>query len=154
MEIEIKKVGLSELDELMQWREIVLREVFAIPQEQSMSELLAENRKYYERSLETGRHTACFAYVDGKVIGCGGVCYYQEMPSPDTPNGTCAYLMNIYTAPTMRGNGVGKAIIAWLILDAKNIGATKIYLEASDNAYSLYQEMGFQDMNNYLQYPV
>ena len=51
---------------------------------------------------------ACFAYVGNEIVGCGGICLYQEMPSPDNPSGGCAYLMNIYTRPEFRGQGVGK----------------------------------------------
>ncbi|MCD8018402.1 MAG: GNAT family N-acetyltransferase [Clostridiales bacterium] len=117
-----------------------------------MEELLAANRNYYTTALKTGTHIACFAYVNEKIVGCGGVCFYQEMPSPDNPNGCCAYLMNIFTIPEMRKQGIGKAIIKWLVREAQEHGAEKIYLEASQKAYPLYKEMGFYDMIGYLKY--
>lgn len=152
MEIKIKQAGIHELETLMEWRETVLREVFSIPPEEDLRELLAVNREYYKSALEAGLHTACFAYADGTIVGCGGVCYYQEMPSPDNPMGRCAYLMNIYTAPSMRGMGVGRAVATWLVQEAQRAGSGKIYLESSDQAYSLYKGMGFQDMKGYLKY--
>lgn len=72
------------------------------------------------------------------------------MPSPDNPNGRCAYLMNIYTLPKYRKCGIGKAIVTWLQKKAGEYGADKIYLEASKNAYEFYKKIGFHDMNGYM----
>lgn len=107
MDIEIRKAELFDLDLLMKWRMIVLHEVFSVPVDDPMAELEQENRRYYQRAIPSWNHVACFAYIGQKVVGCGGICFYQEMPSPDNPQGGCAYLMNIYTAPDFRGHGVG-----------------------------------------------
>ncbi|MCD8118721.1 MAG: GNAT family N-acetyltransferase [Lachnospiraceae bacterium] len=150
MKIEIERAELSDLETLMQWRETVLREVFSIPKGEPMEELLAANREYYTHGLRTGEHIACFAYHGDKIVGCGGVCLYSEMPSPDNPTGKCAYLMNIYTVPAVRKQGVGETVVRWLSEEAKRCGAGKVYLEASDVAYPLYRKLGFRDMKGYL----
>lgn len=152
MEITIKRAKVSDLEELMHWREIVLREVFSVPTNKDIDKLLASNREYYRTALENGTHIACLAYMGEKIVGCGGVCLYQEMPSPDNLTGQCAYLMNIYTVPAMRRNGIGKSIVKWLIQEAKHCGANKIYLEASEKAYNLYKQLEFDDMKGYLKY--
>ncbi len=152
MEITIKRADSPDIEELLRWREIVLREVFSVPMEENMDDLIAANRQYYLSALERREHIACFAWTEGKTVGCGGVCLYQEMPSPDNPIGRCAYLMNIYTIPAMRRRGIGKAVVEWLMQEAKRCGAGKIYLEASESAYPLYKEMGFCEMDGYLKY--
>lgn len=149
MEITIRKADINDLDMLMEWRMEVLHEVFGIPREQNLDELEQANRGYYETMLESGGHIACFACLDD-IIGCGGMCVYQEMPSPDNPSGQCAYLMNIYARPGFRGRGAGKAIVRWLTEQAKQRGITKIYLETSDAGRTLYQNMGFTPMTDYL----
>ncbi|MCD8026331.1 MAG: GNAT family N-acetyltransferase [Clostridiales bacterium] len=152
MDIMIKKADISDLDELMKWREIVLRAVFSIPYEKNIDELLAANKNYYQSALEKGEHVACFAHSENQIVGCGGLCIYNEMPSPDNPTGICGYLMNIYTVTNMRRRGVAKAVVEWLIREAKDRKAHKIYLEASEEAYSLYKKSGFSDMNGYMKY--
>ncbi|MCD8150982.1 MAG: GNAT family N-acetyltransferase [Clostridiales bacterium] len=72
--------------------------------------------------------------------------------SADNPDGRCAYLMNIYTVPAMRRRGIGKAVVEWLMQEAEERGAGKIYLEASESAYPLYKELGFCEMDGYLKY--
>ncbi|MCD8383031.1 MAG: GNAT family N-acetyltransferase [Clostridiales bacterium] len=152
MEVTIRRADSSDLEELMRWREVVLREVFSIPAGEPMDDLLAANRAYYRAALETGAHIACFACAEGRIIGCGGVCLYQEMPSPDNPSGKCGYLMNIFTLPRLRQRGVGRAVVQWLMQEAKRWGADKLYLEASEQAYPLYRTLGFCDMTGYLKY--
>ena len=124
----------------------VLHEVFGIPSDQATTELENENRCYYRKELTTGGHIACFAYMGEKIVGCGGMCLYQEMPSPDNPNGKCAYLMNIYARPQFRRHGIGDAIVRWLVSKAKQLGITKIFLETSEKGRPLYKEIGFMDM--------
>ncbi|MCD7797078.1 MAG: GNAT family N-acetyltransferase [Clostridiales bacterium] len=152
MDTVIKKADISDLDELMKWREVVLREVFSIPYEENIDELLCANRNYYQSALEKGEHIACFAYAENQIVGCGGICTYREIPSPDNPTGICGYLMNVYTVTNMRRQGVGKAVVEWLVQEAKSRKANKIYLEASEKAYSLYKNLDFDDMKSYLKY--
>ncbi len=148
MNVTIKKAYIENIDELMKWRITVLREVFSVPLEKSLSDLEKENREYYLSEIESGGHIACFAYDGDKIIGCGGVCIYREMPSPDNPSGKCAYLMNIFTDPNYRKNGVGKDVVEWLIAQAKSRGITKIYLETSSAGRALYRNLGFEDMRD------
>lgn len=150
MDFDIRKAELTDLELLMKWRMEVLREVFSIPANQPLAKLEQENRTYYQNALPKEEHIACFAYSDKKILGCGGICLYREMPSPDNQTGGCDYLMNIYTRAEFRGHGIGKRIVGWLIEQAKDRGITKIYLETSECGRPLYEEMGFCDMQGYM----
>ena len=146
MEIQIRQADIQDLDLLMQWRMEVLHEVFSLPPGQYAPELEEENRRYYQRELPRGGHIACFACKGKEIVGCGGMCLYHEMPSPDNPNGKCAYLMNIYARPQFRRQGIGDKIVRWLIEQAEQRGITKIYLETSEDGRPLYREIGFTEM--------
>ncbi|MCI9080342.1 MAG: GNAT family N-acetyltransferase [Lachnospiraceae bacterium] len=148
MEIKIRKAELADIDLLMKWRMRVLHEVFAIPDNQPTRELEQANRIYYQSALKAGTHIACFAYKENEIAGCGGICLYQEMPSPDNPSGQCAYLMNIYTCQEFRGHGVGEMIVRWLTGQAFQRNITKIYLETSKPGRTLYEKTGFTDMQD------
>lgn len=143
MPITIWRAGLADLERLMQWRMEVLRAVFSIPPDGSTDALEAENRRYYQSALPSGEHIACFASLGGQTAGCGGLCLSREMPSPDNPAGRCAYLMNIYTRPQFRGQGVGRAVVRWLVEQAARQGIGKIYLETSAAGRGLYEQSGF-----------
>ncbi len=146
MEIQIQKADLTDLDLLMQWRMEVLDVVFPRSDYVHPENLEEENRAYYEQALSDGSHIACFAEADGEIVGCGGLCLHREMPSPDNPNGQCGYLMNIYCRPAYRGNGIGDAVVRWLVGQARAQGITKIYLETSEAGRPLYGKLGFTDL--------
>jgi len=150
MDIKIQKAELADIELLVKWRMTVIHEVFSIPMNKPLKTLEQENRLYYQSTLPSGKHIACFSYADNIIVGCGGICFYQEMPSPDNPTGNCAYLMNIYTCPEYRKHGIGKKVVKWLIQQAQQKGIVKIYLEASECGRSLYQEIGFTDMCGYM----
>lgn len=152
MDVGIRQATADDMELLMKWRMEVLHEVFAIPENHPTEKLEAENSKYYERALRTEEHIACFAWVENQIVGCGGICLYQEMPSPDNPDGRCAYLMNIYTRPEVRKQGIGEAIITWLVSRASDLGISKIYLETSKAGKSLYTKMGFAPMPDMMKY--
>lgn len=153
MTIRIKKSTLEEIDILMAWRTRVLKEVFSIDEGSNISALIQKNEEYYKTHLQDGSHTACFA-IDtdtSAIVGCGGICYQNEMPSPDNPTGSSGYIMNIYALPERRGMGIGRKIIEYLISEAKARGIGKIYLESSKMAKKLYYEIGFSDMCDYME---
>ncbi|MDO4851084.1 MAG: GNAT family N-acetyltransferase [Actinomycetota bacterium] len=152
MAIAVTTVRLGELETLLEWRMRVLREVFTLPDDADMSGLRAANETYYREHLADGTHMACFAIDEesGVIMGCGGICYQEEMPSPDNPSGTCGYLMNIYSLPEVRGRGVGRSIVEYLVEDARLRGTGKVYLESSEAARSLYHSMGFLDLHDYM----
>lgn len=150
--ITVKIADIGMLDTLLEWRERVLHAVFELDPGEDIPELMEENRRYYQRALPRGEHTACFALADDVIVGCGGVCYYQQMPSPENPTGTCAYLMNVYVDPAHRGKGVGRAITEWLVDEALQKGTGKIYLQATEMAQPLYIQAGFVPMTDYLEF--
>jgi len=150
MKPQVREAGLEDLDLLMAWRMEVLREVFDLPADQPLDALEEANRRYYLAALPTGEHVACFATLDGRIVGCGGICLQKEMPSPDNPSGMNGYLMNIYTRPRYRGRGVGEAVVTWLLDRARGLGAEKVYLETSADGRHLYERMGFRDLPDYM----
>lgn len=154
MNIEIRSAGIADLELLVKWRLEVLHQVFSIPANQTLDRLEKENRRYYQEALSTGEHIACFAYVKDKAVGCGGICFYKEMPSPDNPTGQCAYLMNIYTRSAFRGQGVGQQIVQWLIERAIQRNISKIYLETSEAGKKLYEKIGFIEMPDMMKLPI
>ncbi len=154
MEVQIKRADLADLDLLVQWRMRVLDEVFPRSLCYFPEDLEEQQRSYYQEALPTGQHIACFAYAGEEIIGCGGLCLYREMPSPDNPDGRCAYIMNVYCLPSWRKKGVGDAIVRWLADLAKEQGILKVYLETSDLARPLYERIGFVDMPDMMMLPL
>ena len=113
-----------------------------------MSVVEEESYAYYRRALETGEHIAYLVYDNGKFIGAGGVSFYQVMPTYHNPTGKKAYIMNMYTAPEYRRQGIALHTLDLLVKDAKEQSVLQFALEATDMGRPLYARYGFVKMED------
>ncbi len=143
--ISINKIYVPE--RLLAWRREAIESVFGILPPDS---LMRANNDYYMRHVLAGTHLALEAHVNEFPAGCGGVCFHEELPSPDNPSGKCAYLMNIYVRPEFRSQGIGRAIVEAIVYEARMRGCSKIYLETTDRGRTMYNKAGFSDMKDML----
>ncbi|HJV21047.1 MAG TPA: GNAT family N-acetyltransferase, partial [Holophagaceae bacterium] len=80
-------------------------------------------------------------WIDGALAGCGAL---KEL---DPTHGE---LKSMRTADVFRGRGVGKAMLAFLLAEAKARGYTRVSLETGSQpffapAWALYEAAGFTD---------
>ncbi len=146
--IEYKKATIEDLDELTTTRIEVLRDANKLDADVDMSEVERQSKEYYTKALSDGSHTAYLVFDDDLFIGAGGVSYYRVMPTYHNPSGLKAYIMNMYTAPKYRRQGIAYKTLDLLVNDARNKGITAISLEATDMGRPLYEKYGFIKMNN------
>jgi len=145
---------LEDIDELVRTRIIVLRAVNKLSDDEDMSVVEKESYSYYGRALENGEHIAYLVYDNRKFIGGGGVSFYQVMPTYHNSTGKKAYIMNMYTAPEYRRQGIAFHTLDLLINDAKKQGVLQIALEATDMGRPLYERYGFVKMEDEMELKV
>ena len=145
---EYKKATIEDIDELVRTRSIVLRAANKLSDDVDMSLVEKESYEYYMRALETGEHIAYLVYNNGTFIGAGGVSFYQVMPTYHNPTGKKAYIMNMYTVPEYRRQGIAFHTLDLLIKDAWEQGVSQIALEATDMGQPLYEKYGFVKMED------
>ena len=145
---EYKKATIADIDELVRTRIIVLRAANNLSDDVDMSVVEKESYEYYKRALETGEHIAYLVYDKENFIGAGGVSFYQVMPTYHNPTGRKAYIMNMYTAPEYRRQGIAINTLDLLVKDARKQGVTQIALEATDMGRPLYEKYGFVKMED------
>ena len=143
-----KRATMEDIDELVRTRIIVLRAANKLPDDEDMSVVEKESYSYYRRALETGEHIAYLVYDNGAFVGAGGVSFYQVMPTYHNPTGKKAYIMNMYTAPEYRRQGIAIHILDLLVKDAKEQGVLQIALEATYMGRPLYKRYGFAKMED------
>ncbi|SFC07989.1 GNAT family N-acetyltransferase [Ruminococcus albus] len=143
MAIEYKRADLNDLEALVSSRIKVLIAANKLPEDTDMSLIEQQSRDYYKKSLADGTHTAYLVYDGEDIIAAGGVSYYRVMPTCDVPTGRKAYIMNMYTDPRYRRQGIAYKTLSLLIKDAKSKGVDFISLEATDMGRPLYEKFGF-----------
>ena len=145
---EYKKATIVDIDELVRIRIIVLRTANKLSNDVDMSLVEKESYEYYKSALETGEHIAYLVYDNEKFIGAGGVSFYQVMPTYHNSTGKKAYIMNMYTAPEYRRQGIAFHTLDLLVKDARKQGVLQIALEATDMGRPLYERYGFVKMED------
>ena len=145
---DFKRATVEDIEELVRTRIIVLRAANKLSDNVDMSKIEKESYEYYKQTLETNEHIAYLVYDNGKFIGSGGVSFYQVMPTYHNPCGKKAYIMNMYTAPEYRRQGISFHTLDLLVKDAKKQGVSQIALEATDMGRPLYEKYGFVKMDD------
>lgn len=148
MQLEYRKAEIKDLELLATTRIEVLRAANQLTQDTDMENVFRNTRSYYLRALEEKIHTAYLVFDREQVVGTGGISYFQVMPTYHNPSGEKAYIMNMYTHPNYRRQGIARHTLNLLIQDARDRGVTAISLEATAQGRPLYKACGFVAMEN------
>lgn len=153
MALNYRRATMADLEILTETRIEVLRAANQLGSNVDMSEVKKQSFEYYQNALKNDTHLAYLIFEDETFVGAGGISYYQVMPTYHNPTGKKAYIMNMYTKPDYRRQGIAFKTLNLLVADAKARGITAISLEATDMGRSLYEKYGFVKMNDEMELP-
>ena len=114
--IQYKIATTEDIAELMTIRLEMLREVNILSKDYIFSEdFCVYSRDYFLNGL----HTTVLAVDEKdeengeneKTIGCASMCYIELIPTFSHPTGKRSHLMNVYTAPDYRGQGMARRMV-------------------------------------------
>lgn len=143
-----KRATLDDLELLTKTRIQVLRAANKLSEDVDMSEVERQSYEYYKRALKDGSHVAYLVFHEDSFVGAGGVSFFQVMPTFHNPTGQKAYIMNMYTHPEYRRQGIAFKTLDLLVHEAQLKGITAISLEATDIGRPLYEKYGFVKMHD------
>ena len=148
-----KRATIKDLDLLTETRIEVLRAANQLSEDADMTEVREQSYRYYKKALCDGTHIAYLIFEKEEFAGTGGVSFYQVMPTYHNPTGKKAYIMNMYTKPKFRRQGIAYKTLDLLVKAAKSRGITVISLEATDMGRPLYEKYGFVKMEHEMELP-
>ena len=143
MDLTFRKATVDDIDLLTKTRIEVLRAANRLPVDTDMGDVEKQSRLYYEKALRDRTHTACLVFDRDRWVGAGGISYYQVMPTYHNPSGNKAYIMNMYTHPEYRRQGIAFRMLDLLVGDARSKQIAFISLEATAMGRPLYEKYGF-----------
>ena len=88
---------------------------------------------------------AWLAFDDDIAIATSGLCFYSLPPTAHNFSGKVAYIMNMYTLPEYRKQGIAKQLFMKMLQEAKIMGYRKVVLHASRDGEHLYRAHGFKE---------
>ena len=83
---------------------------------------------------------ALVAEMDGRLVGLTHYLFHRST----TMIGPICYLQDLFTDPTLRGKGIGKALIEAVYAEARRLGVTRVYWQThqtNKTAMRLYDQV-------------
>ena len=146
MSLEWKWAEQSDIGTLVRTRIQVLRAANHLPDDADLSLVEEQSRAYYQ--VCWADHAALLVYDGENVVGTGGVSFYRVMPTCCNPSGQKAYIMNMYTVPEYRRQGIAAKTLDMLVQECHRRGVDFISLEATAAGRPLYEKHGFVSMQD------
>ena len=110
---------------------------------QAMEEQLPD---YFERRL--GKELIAFvARAEGRLVAAAYLLIIEKPANPSMPNGLVGEVFSVFTEREYRCKGISTRLMNDMIAYAREKRLCHIYLKATDEGYSLYKKLGFEDTN-------
>jgi predicted acetyltransferase len=144
MNITYHKAGIEDVESLVNNRILFALELSGVQNEESIQSLRNQMTQYFSKAMLDNTCISFIAKCDGIVSGIGSM-HIREMPGNfKNPSGKWAYIMNMYTVPEYRRNGICKSILNLLVEEGKKSGITAFELHATKEGEKVYIQEGFE----------
>lgn len=107
--------------------------------------LKEELQKYFAENIKRDEFVSWLAEYDGKIVATSGLILWKIAPRYDCLHGRYGYILNMYTLPEFRRNGISTELLKRLIVDAKLLKIDILNLHATKDGISIYRRFGFTE---------
>jgi GNAT superfamily N-acetyltransferase len=149
--MQVRSVTEADIPALARLRLALLEETGAALDAAARAELLHSNAAFFRENLASPLWQSWLADVDGEAVAIGTLTFFIRPPYPGNPEGIDAYLLNMYTLPSHRGQGAASAIVQAAKACARERGARKVILHATEAGRSRYTQAGFRASSAYME---
>lgn len=106
---------------------------------------------YLEGHLADGTAVVWIAEDAGQIVSCAMLSCVEEMPVLANLSGRIGYPHNVFTLPKYRRQGLAEQMVRNCLQSAKEWGAGRVRLEATEEGMPLYEKLGFWLMKDEMQ---
>jgi GNAT superfamily N-acetyltransferase len=140
----IEQATIADIEQLCEMRVAYLTDDFGELGEGADVSIVEELKPYLNFHL--GRDMKVFVARDDDLIAsCAWLLLVDKPPSPRFPRGKTGILFNVYTRRSHRRQGLARRVMEVLIDAGRDQGLDVIELNATDDGYPLYLQLGFAD---------
>ena len=141
--ISIQKVELSDVDEMILHRINYLTEMQGERDNLTVEKLKAELQVYFQQGIENGSFIALMAKLNAITVSYGAIILHTVPGDFNCSSYLEGDILNMYTIPDARNQGISTLILNQLITEAKLRGVNKLALHTSVAGEKLYRSAGF-----------
>lgn len=139
----IREATLDDLDDLLTLWFALRAELGRPPPDPEVhSARVAALRSYFLDQLGSGLRV-WVAEQEGRLVACCALVLYRRPPTTSSLLGGEGYLLNMYTVPEWRRRGFGLEMVSAAVACARQAGAGRILLDASEMGRPMYEQAGF-----------
>jgi GNAT superfamily N-acetyltransferase len=145
----VRRATAEDIDVLLDLRVAFVAEEIGLPDEQELRDGV---RPYLEKAIPREDFLVWVAEVDGKIAAVAGMVVYERMMARGGV-GFEGYVLNVYTVPERRRQGLGRAVMEALQRHADDYDV-RLTLIATNDGRWLYEHLGWRhDDRNYRRLP-
>ena len=145
MIIIFDKATIKDIGALTDLRIAYLQEDLDNITNKDLEVMQASLPSYYEKHLNKD----LIVYVardEMDIVSCAFLLIVEKPMSPSFITGKTGTVLNVYTKPEYRKKGYAKELVTMMLEEAKAEGVSIIELKATEDGYSLYKSVGFEDV--------
>lgn len=139
----IRQATEADIPMLVAMRMALFCEVGELPHPAADPALIQATERYFTNAFLSGSALSWLAEVDKQVVAAGTLAMFVRPPYPGNLAGREAYLLNMYTLPDYRKQGVASALLDAMAAEAIARRFGKVWLHASEAGRPLYERIGF-----------
>lgn len=139
------KATIKDIDVLTDLRIAYLNEDLGVITDENLELMQATLPSYYEKHLNED----LMVYVardEMDIVSCAFLLIVEKPMSPSFITGKTGIVLNVYMKPDYRKKGYAKKLMTMMLEDAKAEGVSVIELKATEDGYSPYKSVGFEDV--------
>lgn len=143
--IKIREIGPKEIELLTNYRLAYLTEMQGEQSDEYQQKLRDELNAYFTEALAENRFFAYLAELKGEILSFGAMVIKTIPGDFNQSSYQEGDILNMFTIPVARRNGISAMILQQLINEARNRGISKIALHTSKDGEKLYRKFGFSE---------
>ncbi|MGE7603131.1 GNAT family N-acetyltransferase [Peribacillus sp. NPDC097675] len=145
IEFTITKATIEDMEQIISLRLALLTELDEIKSSEEKYLMEKSTREYLQKALSNNEFISYVAKTDGKAVSISGMVLFNRPPYLENLKGIEAYILNMYTLPEYRGNGLARRILEHCIKESEKYNVKRIWLHSSKSGKHLYDKMGFTE---------
>jgi Acetyltransferases len=143
--IKIREIGPDEVELLTNYRLAYLTELQGEQTDEYQQKLRDDLNAYFRQALAEDRFFAYLAELKGEILSFGAMVIKKIPGDFNQSSYLEGDILNMFTIPVARRNGISAMILQQLINEARNRGISKISLHTSKDGEKLYRKYGFSE---------
>jgi GNAT superfamily N-acetyltransferase len=143
-----RKMDINDLDLFIKLRLDFLMELVKDIDNKIVVKIKESLKNYFVKNLPENKFIGIICEYNNNVISTAFLSINEKAANPYFINGNVGTLLNVYTYPEYRRNGLSTKIMEIIIAEAKEYNLSEIDLEATNDGEKIYRRFGFKEPEN------